>query len=301
MPMLAAGCRCCCAAWLSSRSGKLVNLALLVCVFFALAACCVSFAGDLFRARVSTTAGAAEWRFDQSGVQTEANRIFYSNEAFCTWTFCAQCDAGGKAYLACMILAFVLLLPLTATLVVRILGGVSISALARPARSIAFESAMATAAGALYLAAVLVFGATCYRSVQATPRFTVGMTGFACTIVGFFLLFVAGLLYSALRRDTAGTWHLGWTQPVGAAGWRGMNEDLLADDARYVDRVETSVGYDDAEETARPPTHAHAHATAAGLARTPAQHSVRYASTYQQSTGAPPVAAVQTQRTRTQP
>lgn len=157
---------------------KVLNLVVLFSSFCAFVGCCVAFGGDLFRAKVETSSGPFEWYFYQSAVQTEANRVYYSNGAFCVWSFCDQCSSGGKGFLALMVLSFVLLLFLMVVTVFRVMGGVAISAIAHPARSILVESWMTTAATLLYFIGVVVYGSTCYRAVQNTPAFTVTISGF---------------------------------------------------------------------------------------------------------------------------
>lgn len=49
---------------------------------------------------VNTPSGTSKWLFYQSWIQTEANRIDYSNNSFCPWDFCSVCNSGGKAFLA---------------------------------------------------------------------------------------------------------------------------------------------------------------------------------------------------------
>jgi hypothetical protein len=254
-----------------------MNLLCLFCTFAAFVGCCVAFGGDMFRAQVQLpSAGESEYYFYESNFQRSGeNRVYYSNPDMCIYDFCSMCSSGGKGFLALMVLSFIILLFHMVIIVFRIMGGVAISAIALPTRSILVESWLTTGATLLYFIAVVVYGSTCYRSVQNTPLFTVTISGFAYTILSFFLLFLTLVLYHFIRVQPE--CHLGWAQKVGAAGWNGMNEEFVTDEERYVDEGDRSVAYGDASE-----------------------HSQASASTYQQSTGAPPVDAIRTNPSRAQ-
>jgi hypothetical protein len=233
----------------------------------------------MFRVNVPTPSGNAEWLFYESYLQTEANRIDYSNSVTCYWSFCSTCSSGGKGFLAMQVLAFLVLLALQCITTFRIFGGVAISALAHPSRSILVESWAALVACLFYFLSVVTFGSSCYRSAQTTDGFTVTTSGFAFTIVCFFFLFVELLLFYFIRTDER--CHLGYKS---TAGFRGMNEEFVGDEERRIGGGEAAHGYDDAPH---------------------ASHA--YASTYQQSSGvdaimptAPPVEAVATKKVRGQ-
>ena len=152
--------------------------------------------------------GKTTWMFYESFVQTEANRIDYSDGRLCQFSFCSTCVVGGRAFLAMQILAFVLLLALIALLLFRIMGGVAITALAHPAHSVLIESWMALIATLLQLVAVSVWGGTCLKAVHKISEFNVTLTGFGFTITCLFFLLAQLVLLFFVRRDPR--FHLGF-------------------------------------------------------------------------------------------
>lgn len=176
-----------------------------------------------------------------------------------------------------LVLAFLTLVTLICILTFRIFGGVAISALANPQRSITVESWTALCASGLYLLGTIIFGATCYRETHSTDGFQVTMTGFAYIIVSFFFTFLTIILYYFIRIDPR--CHLG--TPTGGSGGSGefdsLNDDLISNNGvGGVGERRPSIG-----------------------GRTdPHQGSYEYGSTYQQSS--PPSEAFMTRPVRGQ-
>lgn len=169
---------------------------------------CLCPAGELFRVSYEVGDGKTTWMFYESFVQTEANRIDYSDGRLCQLSFCSTCVVGGRAFLAMQVLSFVLLLALIALLLFRIMGGVAITALAHPAHSVLIESWMALIATLLQLVAVSVWGGTCLKAVHKISEFNVTLTGFGFTITCLFFLLAQLVLLFFVRRDPR--FHLGF-------------------------------------------------------------------------------------------
>lgn len=149
------------------------------------------------------------------------------------------------------------------------------------------ESWAVLAATVFFFVAVVVWGGTCYKSVQDTNGFDVRTSGFAFTIVCFFLLFAELIFMYFIRINP--DYHLGATN----GGLNGGMNDSLADNEAY----------QAADSQATASTHQHQQSYGGAHHQPIGENSLSENDIY--ATGSyqapPPIDAISTKKTRVQP